>query len=435
MSSRCIAVVGATVWPGSGPDVLVDHTVVATDGKVTAVGPRDQVVVPAEARVIDASGLTVLPGLTDAHVHLTTNSDESRVVDNAAYLSNTRYADMTLHGIRNATRALRSGFTTLRVMGLRHAGEVSYRDFIDQGLMPGPRLFVAPWWVSMTNGHGDLFYYVNRRPREQWDTADGPDACRQMVRLQAREGADFIKVMASGGTMSTGDAPHWPNYTVAELASIVDEAHSMDLRVAAHAHSAEGVRRSIAAGVDSIEHGSFIGEEEIAMLVDTGTFLVPTLSIGDWLATNGENRGAGAENLDKLKRLKETHSAATQAAFEAGVKIAMGTDSSGDFCPFGEHARELELYVELGMKPHQALETATAAAAELLGKAGEIGVIAEGSNADFVMVQGDPLADITVLRQCGAIRHVVKAGVDYSALLDDAPETEALRVPPMPRVV
>lgn len=434
MSSRSIAIVGANVWPGKGPTVLTDHTVLAIDGTVTAVGPRTEVTIPTGVKVIDATGLTVLPGLTDAHVHLTTNSDETRVADNAAYLSNTRYADMTLHGIRNATRALAAGFTTLRVMGLRHAGEVSYRDFIDRGLMAGPKLFVAPWWVSMTNGHGDLFYYVNRRPREPWDTADGPDACRQMVRLQAREGADFIKVMASGGTMSTGDAPHWPNYTVEELTAIVDEAHAMDLRVAAHAHSVEGVRRSIAAGVDSIEHGSFIGSEEIAMLVETDTYLVPTLSIGDWLASNGEHRGAGAENLDKLRRLKETHSAATQAAFEAGVKIAMGTDSSGDFCPFGEHARELELYVELGMKPHQALETATVAAADLLGKSGEIGVIAAGANADFVVVDGDPLADITLLRG-GAICHVVKGGIDYSALLDESPDTEVLRVPPMPRVV
>jgi imidazolonepropionase-like amidohydrolase len=431
MPSNAIAIIGGNVWPGSGPDLLPDHTVIAEAGRIVSVGPRESAVVPSGATVIDATGLTVIPGLSDAHVHLTTNSDESHVEDNSGYLNTTPPQEQALHGLRNGLRALCAGFTTVRVMGLRDAGEVEYRDFINRGLLFGPRMFVAPWWITMTNGHGDLFFPRNRVRREL-DTADGPDEVRRLVRYQARQGADFIKVMASGGVMSNGDDPSWPNYSVEELRTIVEEAHSMDMSVAAHAHSAEGVRRCLAAGVDTIEHGTFMGPDELVQMKETGTFLIPTMSINYWLANHGANRGAGAGNVGKVRRVVVQQREMVQRAFEAGVRIVMGTDSSGDLCPFGEHAREIELYTEVGMQPYQALETATVGAAEMYGRAGELGVLAPGAVADAVVLDGNPLSDISVLRRPGGIRHVVKDGADLSALLGNDEETRTLRVPRMP---
>lgn len=431
MQSNAIAIVGGNVWPGSGPDLLPDHTVVADGDRIVSVGPRESAAVPADAKVIDARGLTVIPGLSDAHVHLTTNSDESHVEDNSGYLNTTPPQEQALHGIRNALRALCAGFTTIRVMGLRDAGEVEYRDFIKRGLLLGPRMFVAPWWITMTGGHGDLFF-PRSRVRKQWDTADGPDEVRRLVRIQARQGADFIKVMASGGVMSNGDDPSWPNYSVDELRVIVEEAHSMDMSVAAHAHSAEGVRRCLAAGVDTIEHGIFMGPDELAQMKETGTFLIPTMSINNWLANHSQNRGAGEGNLDKVRRVVGQQREMVQRAFEMGVKIVMGTDSSGDLCPFGENARELELYAEIGMPPYRALETATVGAAEMYRRAGELGVLAPGAVADAVVIDGDPLSDIGVLRRTGAVRHLIKDGADLSVLLGNDEDTRMLRIPRMP---
>ena len=289
------------------------------------------------------------------------------------------------------------------------------RDFINEGLLLGPRLTVAPWWVTMTGGHGDLFIPKTHH-RKPWDTADGPDACRALVRLQVREGADFIKVIASGGVMSHGDSPRWPNYSVRELEAIVDEAHTLDMKVAAHAHSQEGIRRCLDAGVDSIEHGTFAGPDELQRLVKTGTAVVPTLSIIDWLAHTGVDRGAGRGNVNKVRAVIAEQRANFTTAFQAGANITMGTDSAGNLCPFGENARELELYVELGMPPHRALQSATIDAAKLLGRDDELGSVTVGKLADLIIVEGNPLDDITLLRR-GGIRNVILNGNDISAEL------------------
>ncbi|WES64376.1 amidohydrolase family protein [Microbacter sp. GSS18] len=428
MSEKTLAVVGADVWPGHGPDMLPDQTIVAADGVITAVGPRESTPVPVGARVIDAAGKYVIPGLADAHVHLTTNADESHYGPWSQFLNERTVQEMALHGIRNGLRALTTGFTTLRVMGIRGAGEPELRDFTAKGLLPGPRLFVTPWWVSMTNGHGDLFY-PKHHPRWEWDTADGPDQCRQLVRILAREGADFIKVMASGGLLSAGDKASWPNYTVEELKAIVDEAHAMDLKVAAHATGLAGLRRALEAGVDSIEHGTFLEEAEAAQMAETGTVLVPTLAITD--AFTGDVGGVKPELAAKARAVVERHRSGFQFALDAGVKIAMGTDSGDHVAPFGEQAREFELYCEHGMKPYEALETATLATAELFDRTGELGLVAAGSVADLVVLEQNPLDDITALRAPGGIINVVKDGVDYTALLGLSFETEPLRVPPM----
>jgi len=404
--------VGARVWIGESAESIEHGHVSVRNGLIAAVGPGAPAA-EAGIPVVDGAGRTVIPGLADAHVHLTTTSRHVAPVDNAAYRALTDGPTKLLHGIRNAMRALAAGFTTLRVMGHRDVGEPQLRDFVDDGLLVGPRMLVAPWVVSMTGGRGDLFWPATVE-RDPLDTADGIDAVRRMVRLQRKRGADFIKVTASGGLLSGGDRAHWPNYTLDELRTIVDEAHDYDMRVAAHAHSSEGIRRALLAGVDTIEHGSFIDDEGIDLMLRSGAWLVPTLAINDWVVAHGERGSVTAEGLAKAKAAMRTGWDNVRKAWEAGVPIAMGTDSTGTICPFGEHARELELYVEaMGMTPAQALTTATRGAAEALGIADEQGTIAVGKAADLVVVEGDPLQDVSLLRS-GGIRTVYRRGRDVT---------------------
>lgn len=424
MTASDVVIEGGVVWCGAG-ERYEDGVVHIDEGVVVYAGPRSEHVVPPGTPRLDATGCTVLPGLIDTHVHLTTNSDHRRMVASDVFRGQVSKPGKLLHGLRNAHRSLASGFTTLRVMGHRGAGEIELRDFVDAGLAVGPRLLVAPWWITMTDGHGDLFY-PPYTPREPWDTADGVDECRKIVRLQAKAGADFIKVMASGG-MSKGEEPHWPNYSVAELSAIVETAHDLDLRVAAHALSLEGIRRSLAAGVDSIEHGSYLDADTAAEMAERGTYLVPTMAFNDWCQREGTSRGLSAQGVEDLRDAHDRTIESFALAREAGVKVAMGTDSSGTLCPFGAHSRELELYVRHGMSTEEALTTATANAASLLNRP-ELGSLQPGAAGDVIVVEGDVLADIGLLGQPSNIRHVVRAGRDLSGYLRGA--ADALELTP-----
>lgn len=400
------------LWPGQGPEVQRGVSILLVEGRIAEVA-ADIDRPPAGCTVIDGTGATAIPGLSDIHVHLTTNSDMTQTVDNATYRALVPGTEKLLHGLRNGWRALAAGFTTLRVMGHRDSGDVELAAFIRRGLLPGPRLSVAPWVISMTAGRGDLFY-PNAWPRQPLDVADGIDECRRVVRTHRKLGGDFIKFTASAGLLSAGDKAHWPNYTVEEMKVIVAEAHDCDMKVAAHAHATEGIRRALAAGVDTIEHGSFLDDACIQIMLDQGTFLVPTLSISDTVIRNGARSGARADGIEKMKAARDIKVANIRKAFEAGVKIAMGTDSSGNLCPFGQHARELEIYVEIGMTPQQALETATVQAAAALARPEVTGLIAPGHVADVVLVNGNPLEDILALRREGGIRAVFKDGQDVT---------------------
>lgn len=422
MTSADTVIEGGLVWVGPG-EQFEDGLVHVQAGRVVYAGARREGKIPDGTQRLNAQGCTVLPGLIDAHVHLTTNSHHGRVVPSDVFRGQVSKPGKLLHGLRNAHRALASGFTTLRVMGHRGVGEIELRDFIEEGLTVGPRLLVSPWWITMTNGHGDLFYPPYTR-REQWDTADGVEECQKLVRLQAREGADFIKVMASGG-MSKGEQPHWPNYTVAELCAIVETAHELDLRVAAHALSADGIRRSLAAGVDSIEHGSYLDADMAAEMAERGTFLVPTMSFNDSCQREGTKRGLTAQGVADLSDAHDRTIESFGLAREAGVKVAMGTDSSGTLCPFGAHASELELYVRHGMSPEEALATATTNAASLLDRP-EIGSLRAGSVGDVIVVEGNVLNEISLLTQRSNLRYIVRAGRDISGYLREATEVMGL---------
>lgn len=401
------------VWRGRGEHVETAMAIRIENGRIAAIAPTGTLSAGPQATVVDGTGATAIPGLCDVHVHLATNSDYGRIVDNATYRALVPGTKKLLHGVRNGLRALKAGVTTLRVMGHRESGDVELAAMIERGLIPGPRLLVAPWVISMTGGRGDLFYPA-AWPRQYLDTADGIEECRKVVRLQRKLGAGFIKVTASAGVLSADDKVHWPNYTVEELKVIVSEAHDYDLKVAAHAHSTEGIKRALLAGVDTLEHGTNLDDECIAMMVEQGTWLVPTLAITDSLLRRGAASGARAEGLAKLEIARANQSRSILKAIAAGVKIAMGTDSSGNLCRFGEHARELELYVELGMTPAKALETATSAAAEALDLAGEIGTLDAGKCADIVLVNGNPLQDIYLLQREGGLRRVYRNGIDVT---------------------
>jgi imidazolonepropionase-like amidohydrolase len=408
-----IAIEGGLLWAGPN-ERHQDALVYVRNGLVVHAGPAQEDIVPQGTPRLDATGCTVLPGLIDAHVHLTTNSNHHNVIPSDTYRGQVTRPAKLLHGQRNAFRALAAGFTTLRVMGHRGVGEIELRDFINSGLAAGPRLVVSPWWITMTHGHGDLFY-PPYTPRRRWDTADGVEECRKLVRLQAREGADFIKVMASGG-MARGEQPHWPNYSVAELSAIVETAHDLDLRVAAHALSIEGIRRSLEAGVDSIEHGSYLDQDAAAEMAARGIFLVPTMAFNDWCQREGTLRGLTEQGVEDLRDAHDRTLESFAMAREAGVRIVMGTDSSGTLCPFGAHARELELYVKHGMTVDEALATATTNAAQLLDRP-DLGALRAGAAGDVVVVDGDVLTDISRLAQTANIRHVVRAGRDLSSYL------------------
>lgn len=400
------ALVGGRLIDGSGGDALDDGCVVIRDRTIAWTGPAAAASIPASTAIIDTRGLTLMPGLIDGHVHLLSYAGEGR---RDIHLWNvlTFIEEQTLHAAANARTALRSGVTTVRDMAGSRP-EIAVKHAIDEFVIEGARV-VCSGFVGMTAGHGDMFCPANIE-RRLWEPVDGPDACRRLVRRYARDGSDLIKICTSGGVLSIGDRSEWRNFTDEETRAIVDEAHALGMRVAAHAHTRSGIRQALEAGVDTLEHGSDLDDELIELMLERGVRLCPTLAITEFILTQGAARGVPAESLEKARRLRERRAESVRAAYAAGVPIFMGTDSCNTFA-FGRHAWELELMCAIiGMSPAESIAAATSVAADAIGLGGWTGRLEAGYRADLLVVAGDPLADITLVQRQEHIVGVIRDG-------------------------
>ena len=402
---------GARLIDGSGGDPVVGvDLLIDARGTIAAIEASGTIDIPAGAEVIDVGGRSVLPGLIDAHTHLLSEPAGSY----PELVVRTRHegeADRALRGAANAWATLRAGFTTVRNVGGTLADR-ALRHAIIGGRLPGPRMLIANFAIGITGGHCDLSNSINPEklshdPDFREGIADGPDGVRRAVRYQIKQGADLIKVCATGGVLSQGDGVGAPQLTPEELRAIVDEANRAERKVAAHAHGNQGIRDAVEAGVHSIEHGSVLDRPTVAQMRRRGVFLVPTTYVGR-VVEEAANRGLlSPDSAEKAKAIAPKMRESFQLAYKSGVKIANGSDA-GVF-PHGDNARELAEMVALGMTPKDAILAATSRAAELLGLA-DIGQLAVGFRGDLIVVDGDPLQDISVLE---APMLVVKDGRVY----------------------
>ncbi|MBI3652011.1 MAG: amidohydrolase family protein [Acidobacteria bacterium] len=350
---------------------------------------------PASARVIDLSNATVLPGLIDCHTHLTFDLGS---VAQSFMLSIPRQA---LIGARNAKVTLEAGFTAVRNLHASGFSDVALRDAINAGDVPGPRLSASGPAIGPTGGHADESLLAPEFHHRADGIADGVPAVIAKTRENIKYGADCIKIMSTGGVLSKGDSPEAGQYSDEEIKAIIDEAHRLHRKVAAHAHGAAGMKQAILAGIDSIEHGSFINDENIRLMKERGTYLVPTLYLTDWFMENYKRIGVPQYMVDKATQVMPLVRQNVGRAFQANVKIAFGTDAA--VYPHGLNAREFAVYVKLGMTPVQAIQTATVNAADLLGWSDRIGSIEAGKFADLIAVTGDPTKDVTLLERVGFV--------------------------------
>ncbi len=387
----------ARVIDGSGgaPQPGVDVLIVG--GRITQIGPK--LAPPAGGAVLDLAGRTLLPGFIDAHTHMCSDPQSSHA-EGIAQAVRASEADAALRGAANARATLLAGFTTVRNVGGGLADR-SLRDAIAGGLVAGPRMLVANHSIGMTGGHcddtnglrPDLF---GGPPDFRVGIADGPEELRKAVRHQIKLGADVIKICATGGVLSQGDGVGAPQLTRAEMQAVVDEAVRADRKVAAHAHGTLGIKDAVLAGVHSIEHGSVLDNETIALMKRRGTFLVPTVAVGQYVEEAGKAGKLSPESAAKAREIAPRMRDSVVKAHKAGVKLAFGTDA-GVFA-HGTNAREFVTLVGLGIPAMDTIVAATRNAAELLGLR-ELGQIKVGYIADLVVVDGDPLVDIHTLER------------------------------------
>ena len=374
---------------------LPDRTLLIADGRVEAVlGPDDGL--PDGTPVDDLGGLTVLPGLIDTHSHLVGEVQTAGVP-----ATTTSPAQEALIGVRNARATLEAGFTTTRDLGaFRAFVDLALRDAIDAGDVDGPRMQVAGAFITAPWGGGDVVGLAHdiRLPDDlRFGVVTSPAEVRERVRRLLIGGADVIKCIATGAVLTRGGVPGAPELSEEELRAAVEEAAHYGRFVAAHAHGAEGAKRAIRAGVRSVEHGSLLDDEAIAMLADTGTFLSADLYDGEWALEHGALEGWPADTMRKLAYTMDTGVEVVRKAVARGVRVTYGTDSG--VYPHALVARQLAWFVRCGMSPLAAIRSATTVAAECMGWADRVGSLAPGRFADLVAVEGDPLADVTVLER------------------------------------
>jgi imidazolonepropionase-like amidohydrolase len=384
------AIVNGRLIDGTGRDAFSTGTVVVEDGRILAAGPSSQVGPASGARVVDAAGGTILPGLIDCHVHLLGGSS-TRTLDDA---------QQTLTGAISAGQAIDAGLTTVRDCGARGPGIFALRAFCADGRIRGPRILASGRALCMTGGQGSGW-----GARE----CDGPEDVRKAAREQIKAGADWLKLYVTGGAASATRASSVTQLGEDEVQAAVREAHNAGLRVAAHALTTVGIKDSLRAGVDTVEHGVELDEEAVHLMLQTGAVLVPTLSVYQCMVERGPVASFPAASIDQAAAVLPRHRESVRRAHAAGVPVAFGTDSSGPYHPIGpDTVLEARMLHEAGLSMEQVLASLTRVAAETLGLGDRLGTLEAGKLADVVIVEGDPLTDLAAL---GRVRFVMKDGV------------------------
>jgi imidazolonepropionase-like amidohydrolase len=403
---RTVVLKAAHLFDGKSDQVVSPGVVVVQDGKITAAGSK--VAEPAGAEVIELGNATLLPGLIDAHTHMTSEATGDWKKDELDRFKKP-IPQVAIEATAYARRTLLAGFTTIRDLGSDDLLDVGLRNAIDEGAVPGPRMLVSVHAISARGGHcdGTAGYRPDllKEPGPESGVADGPDQVRAAVRFNTKHGADVIKVCASGGVLSLTDKVDSPQLTQAELDALVSEAHALGRKAAAHAHGAEAAKRAVRAGIDSIEHGSFLDDEALNLMKQKGTYLIftPVLCLNERL----KKAGAPANVVAKATAATAAADAMFKRALARGVNLGFGSDAA--VCPHGSQVAQFADMVKLGMKPLATLRAATSADAKLLGR-DELGSLEPGKLADVIAVPGDPSADITAIEK---VFFVMKDGVIY----------------------
>lgn len=415
---KTIYIRAGRLFDGTTDTVRENVVIVVVGERIKGVGDAKSTSIPAGSTVIDLSRATVLPGLIDCHTHLGARADRYDEIYN---FKDTPFQS-AFASVVNAQKTLEAGFTTVRDVGSAPFLAVDLRNSINEGLVPGPRIVASGPGISITGGHGDLNNFspqtrVMMFPEERdFQIADGVDQIRHVVRAQVKYGVDVIKILATGGVLSKGDSPGAPQFTPEELKAAADEAHMAGRKIAAHAHGTQGIKNAILAGIDSIEHASLIDDEGIRLSKEHGVYLVMDIYNDDYILGKAIEFGLPKENVDKEKAIGRLQRENFERAVKAGAKMAFGTDAG--VYPHGDNAKQFFYMVKYGMTPAQAIHAATSNAADLVGRAKDVGTVEGGKYADLIAVSSDPLQDVRVLEN---VSFVMKGGVVYKDTLTAKP--------------
>jgi imidazolonepropionase-like amidohydrolase len=406
------------LFDGTGDKTRDNMVIVVSGERIQSVAPANSVTIPAGATVVDLSHATVLPGLIDCHTHLGARADRYDEINN---FKNTPFQSAFAATV-NARKTLEAGFTSVRDVGSLPFLAVDLRNSINEGLIPGPRIVASGPGISITGGHGDLNNFspqtrVTMFPEERdFQIADGVDQIRHVVRAQVKYGVDVIKILATGGVLSKGDSPGAPQFTPEELKAAADEAHMAGRKIAAHAHGTQGIKNAILAGIDSIEHASLIDDEGIRLAKERGVYLVMDIYNDDYILGKAIEFGLPKENVDKERAIGRLQRENFERAVKSGAKMAFGTDAG--VYPHGDNAKQFFYMVKFGMTPAQAIRAATSSAADLIGRAKDVGTLEAGKYADVIAVTDDPLQNVRALENVGFVMKggaVVKDQITPSA--------------------
>ncbi len=374
---------GFTLINGTGETPVVDAYFLVEDNKIAKVGSVKELKDLDGVKEVDLSGKTVMPGLINSHVHITMEP----VGDPISIMAKESTAKTALRGVANLKKHLLSGTTFFRDLGAPNGIDFDLRDAVNEGLIEGPQFVAAGKCLTMTGGHGWFF------GRE----SDGVDELRKAAREQLKAGADLIKIMATGGVMTKGVEPGSPQLSMEEMEAAIVEAHKAGKKTATHAQGTQGIKNAVLAGIDSVEHGIFLDDEVIQLMVDRGVYLVPTLVAPYFIVKNGVEAGIPKFVVDKSNYVMKFHWESFKKAYKAGVKIAMGTDAGTPFNLHDAAPHELKLMVECGMSPMDAIVSSTKSSADLLGILEDYGTLEEGKYADFLVLNENPLDNLDTL--------------------------------------